>query len=304
MLASALVPLDGSAAAETILTVLPPLLPEGAAVILLRVLPPFEPLLAGLLDQLTSAPLGPARRAAAQADLDRACRRLAADRLRCTSDIVEGDPAAQILRVAAEQYVDLIAMTSHGRGAVGRAVFGSVADRVARHAPTPTLLVRPGAADHAAPLRIKRVVVPLDGSELAEAALPAAAVLAERLAAPIVAMQAVDAELVHAPLANLDLPDLGEQVARARLEATRTELQTVVDRLRKQGLMASAEALDGSPFFVLAEALRPDDLLVLTSHGRGGVQRWLLGSVAEKLTRTAPCPVLLVPAPGRGRGVV
>ncbi|HEU0116127.1 MAG TPA: universal stress protein, partial [Thermomicrobiales bacterium] len=92
--------------------------------------------------------------------------------------------------------------------------------------------------------------------------------------------------------------------ARARLEATRTELQTVVDRLRAQGLTASAEALDGSPFFVLAEALRPDDLVVLTSHGRGGVQRWLLGSVAEKLARTAPCPILLVPAPGRGRGAV
>ena len=60
--------------------------------------------------------------------------------------------------------------------------------------------------------------------------------------------------------------------------------------------------LNGSPFFAIREATQPNDLLILTSHGRGGVQRWLLGSVAEKLVREANAPVLLVPALERDQG--
>jgi nucleotide-binding universal stress UspA family protein len=196
----------------------------------------------------------------------------------------------------------MIAMTTHGRGAVGRVFFGSVADRVVRHAPIPVFLVRPNADDQAAPRRIARVVVPLDGSELAEAAVPLATELAERLGAPITLLQAVDAELAHSPLGDLGLPDLAEQIARATLERAQEDLETVAERLQRQGRAANVQVLDGSPFFVLVEALRPDDLVILTSHGRGGARRWLLGSVAEKLVRTAPCPLLLVPSPGRGRG--
>jgi hypothetical protein len=73
MLATALVPLDGSAAAETVVSVVPPLLQDAGAVIALRVLPPLDPLLPALLDQLTATPVIPARRAAAHAELERVC---------------------------------------------------------------------------------------------------------------------------------------------------------------------------------------------------------------------------------------
>ena len=66
--------------------------------------------------------------------------------------------------------------------------------------------------------------------------------------------------------------------------------------------MRLARSLNGSPFFAISEATQPGDLLILTSHGRGGVRRWLLGSVAEKLVREADAPVLLVPALERGQG--
>ena len=75
--------------------------------------------------------------------------------------------------------------------------------------------------------------------------------------------------------------------------------QLVVARLRNDGAEVDGATLSGSPFFAISDAAAPDDLLVLTSHGRGGVRRWLLGSVAEKLVREAPAPVLLVPAAGR-----
>ncbi|MER3438643.1 MAG: hypothetical protein C4346_14225 [Chloroflexota bacterium] len=84
--------------------------------------------------------------------------------------VVFGDPAEEIIRIDEEEQVEMIAMTTHGRGATGRVVFGSVADRVARHATRPTLLVRAGVP----PVLPNRLVVPLDGSALAEQALPVA----------------------------------------------------------------------------------------------------------------------------------
>jgi nucleotide-binding universal stress UspA family protein len=71
-----------------------------------------------------------------------------------------------------------------------------------------------------------------------------------------------------------------------------------VQQLRNRDLTATAEVLTGSPAVTLLDAIRPDDLVVMTTHGRGGVRRWLLGSVADKLVRAAAAPVLLVPANG------
>ena len=72
-------------------------------------------------------------------------------------------------------------------------------------------------------------------------------------------------------------------------------------QLRNRDLTATAEVLTGSPAVTLLDAIRPDDLVVMTTHGRGGVRRWLLGSVADKLVRAAAAPVLLVPAVARTR---
>ena len=72
-------------------------------------------------------------------------------------------------------------------------------------------------------------------------------------------------------------------------------------RLQYQGVDVGWDVLDGSPYSEIANAIQPEDLVVITSHGRGGIMRWLLGSVAEKLVREAPAPILLVPAADRGR---
>ena len=76
----------------------------------------------------------------------------------------------------------------------------------------------------------------------------------------------------------------------------RDYLTAVVARLEDEGVSATWDVLEGSPFFAIADATQTGDLLVTTSHGRSGVLRWLLGSVAEKLVREAPVPVLLVPS--------
>jgi nucleotide-binding universal stress UspA family protein len=101
------------------------------------------------------------------------------------------------------------------------------------------------------------------------------------------------------PLVTTEVTDrIWQQAEREARETVRD----AVARLQAEGVDASGATLTGSPFFAISDATQPDDLLVLTSHGLGGVRRWLLGSVAEKLVREAPAPVLLVPAARRVEG--
>jgi nucleotide-binding universal stress UspA family protein len=216
-----------------------------------------------------------------------------------------GDPAAHILQMIEHQGIDLVVMTTHGRGALGRALFGSVADRIVRAAPVPVLLIRP---DVAAPekMNIRRLLVPLDGSELAEAALPAASALAKRLEVPVHLVRATNSMATLATLSGstpfpVNPPaDVYERLASDLDNSARAYLADVATRLRGEGIEVSVEVRDGSPYTEILDAVHPGDVLVMTSHGRGGVMRWLLGSVAEKLVREAPAPILLVPSAERG----
>jgi nucleotide-binding universal stress UspA family protein len=180
---------------------------------------------------------------------------------------------------------------------MGRGGFGSVADRVARSATVPVLLVRPGESEPP-PVAIRRLVIPLDGSALAEEALPTAAMLARRLGVPLHLITAIDvlreipAEL--GPVVAFDAEVYQETLAQLDA-ASRARLADVRVRLERDGLHVTSAVVHGSPFAAIADAVHAGDVIVMTSHGRGGVRRWLLGSVAEKLVREAPVPVVLVP---------
>jgi nucleotide-binding universal stress UspA family protein len=207
-----------------------------------------------------------------------------------------GNPAEQILALAAA--ADLVVLGSHGHGGVKRFVLGSVADEVARHAPVPVMVVRGGAVLPPA-VQFTRIVVPLDGSDLAEQAVPVAAAVAADLGVPVHLMRVLDVDALRATV------QAGIHAAAAYLRS-QEEIQRYaeeylaeqVQQLRNRDLTATAEVLTGSPAVTLLDAIRPDDLVVMTTHGRGGVRRWLLGSVADKLVRAAAAPVLLVPANG------
>jgi nucleotide-binding universal stress UspA family protein len=294
-----LVPLDGSALAETALPWARALLAPGGGVTLLRVVAEDDGRREG--EEIAREELG---RGAA------ALRGESAE-IQVHEEVAVGDAAEVIVRVAAERAVGMIVMASHGRGAIGRWVFGSVADRVARTSPVPVLIVRAeaeaAAAEPAAPV-IRRLVLPLDGSPLAEEALPVAADVAARLRAPVLLVQAVDP--VAIPLdAGVGGPvgpvsaEIYDEIAQAAEDEAQRTLAAAATQLGGTGVATSEAVLNGSPYSAIAEATRPGDLLVMTSHGRGGVRRWLLGSVAEKLVREGPVPVLLVPTAAR-RGLV
>jgi nucleotide-binding universal stress UspA family protein len=147
---------------------------------------------------------------------------------------------------------------------------------------------------------IKRIVLPLDGSPLGEGALPVAIELASRLKVPIHLLRVIEFAYFLTPISPVGVRTNEYQETVSEIQAgVRTYLEGIVSRLQDQGVTADWTILEGSPFFAIGGTTQPDDLIVMTSHGRSGVMRWLLGSVAEKLVREAPAPVLLVPSPGR-----
>jgi nucleotide-binding universal stress UspA family protein len=213
--------------------------------------------------------------------------------------VVFGDAAGEIM--AAGQDSDLIVMTTRGQGAASRALFGSVADRVSRHSITPTMLIRSTAGTTIAPRQ--RIVVPLDGSRRSEMALPMARHLASTLGTPIHIVRVIGLDDVRATIrdarsGSTDVPDIGETFDDARLfaeEQALNYLETVAIPLREQGFEVHTEVLRGTPAFVLLWNIKAADLVVMTSHGRGGFRRWLLGSVSEKLVREGDAPLVLIP---------
>jgi nucleotide-binding universal stress UspA family protein len=216
------------------------------------------------------------------ARLAKACAALRAADVNAHLELRHGLPAEEILRAARERSVDLIAMSTHGRGGVVRMIAGSVAEEVLRKTELPILVTRPNVMVH----EWKRIVVALDGSERSESILPEAVRLARKLNAEIdvlrVAMPTVAAGAGETPIV---IPP----------EDPMPYLKSVVRGLEKEGIPARAVGLEGRAAPAILSHLQDSgaSLLCMATHGRSGLARILLGSVAEEVVRKAPCPVLL-----------
>jgi nucleotide-binding universal stress UspA family protein len=216
-----------------------------------------------------------------------------------------GHPGPALAEYARETGSDLIVMTTHGRGGARRAWLGSVADDLIRHSGTPVLLVR-AAESHATPVPARaprQILVPLDGSDLSEQALPVASRLARTWGAELTPVTVVS-PVVPAD-ANVPLPSIhgAEAIERYRQDA-QEYLEGIDERMREQGIRAEGMAVVGwSAAGAILDLAHPDAVsaIVLATHGRGGLRRWVLGSVADKLIRAAEVPVLVVRPSGSGR---
>jgi nucleotide-binding universal stress UspA family protein len=200
---------------------------------------------------------------------------------------------------------DLVVMTTHGRGALGRALLGSVADRLVRTLEVPIVLLRPGGDEGAAPaLRDwspREIVVGLDGSRLAEAVLPPAIELARLFRVSLTLLQVIE-PLPVASDPPLPIPTgYDERVTEALRGEAQDYLESVAEMVRKEGVQASAAARLGWSAAGTLLDLTPEHagLLAIATHGRSGLKRALVGSVADKLVRAAQVPVLVVRPRGR-----
>jgi nucleotide-binding universal stress UspA family protein len=288
-----LVPLDGSALAESILPQVERIYKvRDASIVLLRVVPVPEKRSAGT-DEMV-------RRAEGETfDYLTALQSRLETRGILTSVVVKhGMPADVIPAYAEAEEIDLITMSTHGRTGISRWTRGSVAERVLRSTGVPLLLLhsfeRPGTetspARPAAELRFARILVPVDGSAESESVLEHARALAELYESELTVFHAV---YVH--------PALGMYPADM-LPVTRTEetsfVEKLVEDLRARGIRARGKIVRGEPAWEILEQIKsaPYDLIAMATHGRSGFQRFLLGSVAEKLLRTVTLPMLLVRA--------
>ena len=195
--------------------------------------------------------------------------------------------ADSILERARTGNADLIVMTTRGRGVVSRFALGSVADELVRRAPIPVLLMRPtekAPVVTAEPV-IDNILIPLDGSPLAEQILEPALDMARLMEARCTLLRVVEARSSPG--------DRREPPENAQAEAY---LERVAERLREQGYQVHTHVVVARHTVeaILAEAAAlANSLIAVATHGRGGFNRLLLGSVADKLIRTAASPVLV-----------
>ena len=227
-------------------------------------------------------------------------------RIQVATAVLDGPVTRTILEYVADSGVDLVVMSTHGRGPMQRAWLGSVADEMLRTLQIPLLLVRPGEGGAAAPATLAggELLVPLDGSGMAEAVLAPAGGIARVFDAPVTLLQVVP-PVVLATDPALPFPQgYDEELTAAARDDAQDYLDGLAERLREEGVRATAvAALGGNPAETVLDASKAPAvrLVALATHGRGGVKRLVLGSVADKLVRGAERPVLVVRPTGKGR---
>ena len=224
---------------------------------------------------------------------------------RVTTVMLDGAVASALAAYVDQADADLVVMTTHGRGALERALVGSVADRLVRSLNVPMLLVPPSTAREGAGVswRAKELVAGLDGSREGETAVTTAAALARLLKVPITLVQVI-VPLVATTDPPLPFPTgLDEELTEARRQEALDYVKDVAERLRGDGVTATGVAVVGAtPAGTLVELGKRErgTILAVGTRGLGGVKRLMLGSVADKLVRGATVPVLVAP-PARRR---
>ena len=231
------------------------------------------------------------RTAAAQAELDAAIDDLD---LEPTPEAVvrAGIPSEEILDYADESGMDLIVMGTHGRTGVRRYLLGSVAEKVVRLSDVPVLSVHPAEVD-VGTVPFERILVPTDGSDGASVAIDCATDLATTYDAALHAVSVVDTGGMAT--------DVQFDAAMDQLqERAQTAVETIADAANEAGVEDTPTAvLEGRAHDAIESYAEDEriDLIVMGTHGRSGLDRYLLGSVAEKLVRTTSIPVLTVRLP-------
>ncbi len=220
-----------------------------------------------------------------------------------TSAVLEGPVAATLTQYGRELSADLVVMTTHGRGGIRRAWLGSVADQLIRISDVPILVVRAQDREQTPSVNLGGILVPLDGSPLAEAVLEPVTALARLWDAEVSLVQVVrPITLTSDPVLPFPV-GYSDQVTRIRREAAHDYIRDVAERLREAGVKASGVAVTGGAVAeTLLDLARPErvGIMAMATHGRGGVRRLVLGSVADKLVRAADVPVLVVRPRGAG----
>lgn len=305
-----LVPLDGSPRAEHALPVAARIArAAGGTVVLIRAVSIPTDLGTSFAPVTITSELIEAQEAGAASYLRGIAESAALVGISTETAVLTGSPALAILDAIVLRRIDLVVLTSHGRTGLARWALGSVAQHLVRHATTPVLVLR----EHGAPAlerqadteHFSRILVPLDGSPLAEAALEPAAALAEAMTTPahgalhlvlVLLPYESDREYMPEALAMRGAQDyLGDVAERLRAAHVGLQVTWTVDAQLDvaSAILRVAEQFDDR------EGPTPIgrfDLIAMATHGYSGLKRWMFGSTTERVLQGATkLPVLIVP---------
>lgn len=315
-----LVPLDGSSCAEQALPVAARIArATGGSMLLVQVVSSPIDYSGGLSPvPLVNEQVSEAEMATATTYLQSLAASPLLSGIETTAEVVFGLPVQHLLTFAEAPGIDLVVLCSHGRTGFTRWVLGSVAHALVHQCPLPVLVLRqsetPSLLSPFASASPLRTLVPLDSSPLAEAALRPAAHLTAALAA-------AGQGALHLSQVVKIFPTTAEEgfvseLNEEALQRARTYLSQVEERLRTEvkdlrlSLTHSVELASdvASTLVNLAEHGKEKkngetntcDLIAISTHGRGGLERWVMGSVTEQLLNTTKLPMLIVRPPKKG----
>lgn len=260
----------------------------GADLHVLNVVPPNKPEFASPMEYLTENRLAEANANAIVAERPGVHM--------VHRQVEDSSPAIAVLGYADEQDVDLIVMGTHGRRGLDRWFIGSVAEEVMRLATTPVMTVQPTGSASGADF-VERILVPVDFSEHSRLSITYARELAASYGARIDLVHIVEDLTVPAiyglDLKRIDTPEV--------LDRVRVGLETMIEEAPGADVSIRPHVIYGHPvreILGFAESNK-SDLMVIATHGLTGIRRFLMGSVTERLSRVAPCPVFTIKSFGK-----
>jgi nucleotide-binding universal stress UspA family protein len=217
-----------------------------------------------------------------------------------SAQYLEGRPGEVLPPLPAQHGVDLVVMATHGYGPIARVSLGSVADQMVRKGTAPVFLVRPDEEPSEVPLKpaapFRRIVVPLDGSEMAEKALQRSVLRGFGEPVDIKLLRVISfPSPLFVPEGGVAI-ELDDRIVRDEVEAAEAYLRRVAGRLGSWSCAVTVDVRTAvSPWAGIADfaAANGCDLIAMSTHGRGGAARLLLGSVADRVVRGSTVPVLL-----------
>jgi len=238
----------------------------------------------------------------AEKNLQSEADRITAAGVVATISVGAGSPAEVIVSEAHARQVDVIAMATRRESALARGVLGSVTDRVLHSTSTPIFTLYPGELHDFDDTKSgpHRVIVPLDGSALAETAVQPAVEIAKAAKAEIVFTEVLRLPFFGVGVAGIEY-GAGDYAGDFGIDSQKQEISEYLSGFVKDaeatGLKASANIRTGSPSQqIVDEASESENtIVVMGSHGAGGLKRWVVGSVADKVIRSARRPVLVIP---------
>lgn len=206
-----------------------------------------------------------------------------------------GNPAKDVVKYAAEVNADLVVMATHGRTGFDHFLFGSTCEKVLRQSSVPVLAIKQDEHEFVNPedesIAIEKVLCPIDLTGFSRQVLPYAAEICRQFGATLILVHVVDQWLDYTDFVT----DSEMEIRKSRIDHAEGELKKLADNLLP--LTVETRVVTGVPHRELASIAKKEnvDLITLTTHGRTRFVHAVLGSVAEKVLRLAPCPVLTVP---------